>query len=189
MWVKISDAELGRKYDSFSFSLILAQSLTKVLTVFLNAKTFTRFRHKIIDETSIIDLEPLECEIKERYLFTLGFVLAELNLCSACEITCSSISRILSKSLVASYFMAAVGLIALPILYYVFDFDNRWQLPLTMKILGINATAHPGYEMHYVFCSYATVHGGILIAGSFAPKKISNFIEFQYFIWFKSIIS
>lgn len=74
--------------------------------------------------------------------------------------------------------MAAIGFTTLPILYYLFDFDNRWQLPLTMKILGVNATDHPGYEIHYVFCSYATVHGGILIAGNVSFGTISTYIHY-----------
>lgn len=63
--------------------------------------------------------------------------------------------------------MAAVTLSSMPIIYYLFDFKH-WQLPLPIKIIGVDEVSHPGYEIHYAICFTTVMYGGIVIAGKLA---------------------
>lgn len=61
--------------------------------------------------------------------------------------------------------MAFFAFVSMPILYYLFDINKRWQLPLAMKIIGIDNDSHPGYEIHYAFCVISILYGAIVIGG------------------------
>lgn len=46
-----------------------------MLTIFMNASKFKGFRRKIIKETTNTDREPFECDLLERYMQIMMFVL------------------------------------------------------------------------------------------------------------------
>lgn len=74
-------------------------------------------------------------------------------------------SRLLSKLLIVSYIIAGLTFISMPAFFYLLDSDHRWQLPLAMKIIGIDHASHPGYEIHYAYCIITISYGAIVIAG------------------------